>query len=80
MSAKLIAVNENGRRIGDSHHNAVLTDGDVERLRELHAERAMGYRKLAQKFEVSKSLVRDICKGYKRGQVASAWRKVHVTG
>ena len=75
MITRTIGVNERGRRVGDSHHNARLTDGDVELLRELH-EQGWGYRKLAAKFEVSKSQVRNIVKGHCRGQVATAWRQL----
>jgi len=74
---RMIGVNEQGRRVGDSHHNAKLSDGDVELLQALHGE-GWGYRRLAAKFEVSKSLVRDIVKGRARCQVASAWRRVAV--
>ncbi len=73
MKTRTIGVNEIGRRIGESHHNAKLSDGDVEQLRELHAE-GFGYRKLSTIFDCSKSLVRDIIKGRARGQVAEAWR------
>ena len=65
MLARTIAVNALGRRVGDSHHNARLTDNEVDALLELHGE-GWGYRKLAAKFEVSKSLVRNICKGRAR--------------
>jgi DNA invertase Pin-like site-specific DNA recombinase len=70
-----VAINELGRRIGQDHHNAKLTDHEVELIRELHAEKAMGYRKLAQKFEVSKSLVREIIQERRRvHQVAFGWK------
>ena len=78
MAVRTVGVNDIGRRVGDSHHNAKLTDKDVELLLALHAQ-GWGYRRLAAKFEVSKSLVRDIVKGKRRGQVATAWRVVRVT-
>lgn len=77
MSIRTVGVNDIGRRVGDSHHNAKLTDADVDLLLTLHGE-GWGYRKLAAKFEVSKSLVRYIIKGRWRSQVATDWRRVHV--
>lgn len=77
MKTRIIGVNEIGRRIGEDHHLAVLSNCDVDLLRELH-EQGWGYRKLAAKFEVSKSLVRNIIKGRARGQVASAWRRIPI--
>lgn len=77
MPTRTIAVNAKGRRVGDSHHNARLTDAEVDQLLTLHDE-GWGYRKLAAMFEVSKSLVRNICKGRARCQVPTHWRKVYV--
>lgn len=73
MNIRTVGVNDIGRRIGDSHHNAKLTNGDVELLLALHVE-GLGYRRLAAKFEVSKSHVRYIVKGRWRSQVATDWR------
>lgn len=75
MSPRMVGLNEQGRRVGDSHHNAKLTDAEVELMLAMHAD-GWGYRRLAAKFEVSKSLVRYICKGRWRGQVATVWRRV----
>lgn len=73
-----VAINEIGRRIGDSHHNAKLSNGEVELLLGLAGE-GWGYRRLSAKFEVSKSLVRNIVKGRTRCQTPQGWRRVHVT-
>lgn len=51
-------VNANGHRIGDSHHNAVLTDHEVELIRQL-ADSGMTQQAIASKFGVTKS---QICK------------------
>jgi hypothetical protein len=77
MTTRTIAVNALGRRVGDSHHNARLTDGEVYSLQTLHEE-GWGYRKLSTMFEISKSQVRNICKGRARCQVATGWRKVYI--
>ena len=75
---RILGVNDIGRRVGDSHHDAKLTNGDVELLRELRAE-GWGYRRLATKFEVSKATVRNIVSGRYRGQVATAWKELKLS-
>jgi hypothetical protein len=77
MPTRTIAVNAKGRRVGDSHHNARITDEDVDALMGLRDE-GWGYRTLAAKFEISKRHVRDIVSGRRRNQVPTAWRKVFV--
>ena len=68
-----VRVNERGLRIGESHPNAVLTDMDVERLiadRGPEGEPArMTLRELAVKWGMSKSGVKGILDGRRRGQV-----------
>ena len=78
MTIRFVGVNELGRRVGESHSNSKLTNHDVELLLVLHDE-GWGYRRLSAKFEISKSQVRNIVKGLRRCQVATAWRKVHVS-
>ena len=51
--------NSNGYRIGDSHHNARLTDHEIELMRQLRAE-GMKVRELARKFGVSKGYVSKV--------------------
>lgn len=57
---------------GERHHKAVLTDSDVQRLRELHNEfppghpNHLGYRRLAKIFEVPRETVRRLAKGQHR--------------
>ena len=74
-----VAINEIGRRIGQYHHNARITDHEVELLLSLHDE-GWGYRRLSSKFELSRSHVRNIIKGRSRCQTPTAWRKLQVEG
>ncbi len=78
MNIRTVGVNDIGRRVGDSHPNAKMTDADVELLLAMYDE-GWGYRRLAAKFEISKRHVRDIVNGKRRGQVATDWRKVRVS-
>lgn len=73
--SRLVGVNERGLRVGEDHQRATLTDGDVDRMRELYAE-GYGYTRLAKMFEVSRRHVRDIVKFRKRVDTPTAWRRV----
>lgn len=55
-----------GRRMGEEHQNAILTNGEVENLRQLREGEGMTYDKLAAKFEISKSAVAKICQYNRR--------------
>lgn len=77
MTTRLVGVNEGGRRVGDYHPNAKLSDGDVELLLEMHSE-GWGYKLLAQKFEITPSAVRHICKGRNRCQRVERFKRVDL--
>ncbi|MGZ3184381.1 MAG: hypothetical protein ACXU8N_18245 [Telluria sp.] len=55
-----------GRRRGEEHPNAILTDGEVELLRRLREVEGWTYAALAAKFEVSKSSVAKVCQYARR--------------
>jgi hypothetical protein len=73
----MVAINENGRRIGEDHHLAKLTDHDVGLLLDLRDE-GFSYGWLAAKFEISKSAVRWYCIGGRRAQTISGFRAVII--
>ena len=75
MASKLVAVNESGRRIGEDHPKARLTNFQVDRVFELR-ERGWSYTKIANKFKVSRECIRSICLCRTRGQWASRFKKV----
>ena len=74
MNRKIVKVNENGRRIGDDHHNARLTDHEVDALLNLR-DQGWSYGTLARKFEISKGAVRNICKGRTRCQTPARLKR-----
>jgi hypothetical protein len=78
MAVIVFDLNELRRRVGESHHRAKLTNAEVEVIRDLHAEKAMGYRKLAQKFEISSGHVRRIIKLRVRAQVPTDWKLIRT--
>ena len=67
-----VRVNERGLRIGESHPNARLTDAEVEQLiadRGPEGKPTMSLSELARKWGMSKSGVKGILDGRRRGQV-----------
>ncbi len=73
---KQVPVNEKGCRIGQHHHNAVLTDSDVELVRILRERDGKPYGWLALKFEVHKSTIAAICQYKRRAQTVAGWKTV----
>lgn len=65
--------NDHGRVIGEAHHRAKLSDADIELIHWL-SEQGLTYGQIARKFDdgvsVSRSMVRRICIGERRGQLA----------
>lgn len=47
-------------RRGDDHHQAKLTDHDVELIRQLHEEGGLTHRELAEKFDCSRQNISAI--------------------
>lgn len=49
----------NGKRCGQTHGRAQVTDRDVELARQLHEQDGWGYKRIAKKLEVPVRTVRD---------------------
>lgn len=82
IKTKEVQVNERGRRIGESHPRARLTDHEIDLIREL-AEEGMSYREIAQKFEgptgrAGQVYIGKIVRCEKRGQIASRVKRIKV--
>jgi len=73
--ARLVALNENHRRIGQDHPKAKLTDHDVELIRQLRDQGFM-YWQIAAKFEISKTSVAKICTFERRACIATHWKRI----
>jgi len=71
-----VAVNELGRRIGESHHNAVISDALVDEMRARHEDDGLGYRKISREFKVALTTVRKICTYERRAQTAERWKVI----
>jgi transposase len=73
-----VMVNEAGRRIGESHPRARLTDHEIDLIRELH-EGGLGYKKIAKKFDTGRETIRDIVRCKKRAQIPARLKRVPET-
>ena len=79
QTAGVVAVNDRGRRIGEDHHNAILSNMEVELLLDLREREEWSYTRLARKFEIAKSTAADYCKGRRRAQTVAGHRVVRVS-
>lgn len=70
-----LAINERGYRVGEDHHNARYTNGEVEMVLMLRDE-GQGYKSIAKRMEMPVTTVRDICLGRRRSQLVAGVRKV----
>lgn len=73
---KRIGVNEHGRRVGESHHRAKLTDAEVDAIRALRDEGGFSIAQIADWFDhVSVATVRAICRYRRRVQFAARFKR-----
>lgn len=77
MEKRIVAIGDKGARVGEDHGRARLTNHEVDLIRALHAA-GMGYRKLAKKFEVSRTTVADIVKNRRRTTTPVGWKTVRI--
>jgi len=73
----LIPVNEKGFPVGEKHHNAKLSDVEVELMRDLYEEGLVGYRTLARFFGVPRHTVVGICNYYRRVGTVDKYKPVY---
>lgn len=74
----VVGCNESGKRVGEDHPNAKLTDHEVDLILEMRDE-GFSYGEIAKMFEVSKSQVRNIITGLKRCQIPVRFKTVHLS-
>jgi hypothetical protein len=78
MEKRTVALNENGKRIGDGHPRAVLSDAQVDRIRDLHEDHNLSYQQLAEMFSVPKTTIASICQYARRAQTPFGWKTLKV--
>lgn len=77
-SVVIVAYNEQGLRIGQSHHNATISDELVDKIRELHEDYGWGYKAICSRLRLSLTAVRKICTYERRAQTPSRWKRVPI--
>jgi hypothetical protein len=75
-TAAHVAYNEAGYRIGETHHNASISEAQVQLVRDLHEHDGKGLREIAELLDLSVHTVRRICDYSRRGQTARSWKRM----
>ncbi len=73
MKSKTIQIGEYGKRVGQTHGMAKLTDHEIDLVRQLR-EQGMPAKEIAEKFEVSKRYVYKLVNYERRASVVAEWR------
>lgn len=73
-----VALNERGYRIGSSHHNSTIPDEIVNRIRDLHEDHGLGYRRLARMFNLKRSFIQKVCNYVIRAQTPARWKRIQA--
>jgi len=74
----LVAYNESGWRIGETHHNSKISDERVDEIRDRHECFGWSYTRIARYYAMSYSTVQSICQYRRRGQRAERWKRAAV--
>lgn len=69
-----VAVDENGQRIGETHHNAKLTDAQVDQIRDLHEHAGWDYARLASAYQAPYITIQKICTYQRRANTIARWK------
>jgi len=74
---KLVGYNDKGKRCGETHHRAKLSDEEIDLILYLHME-GLTFTAIAEKWDddktISRSTVRDICRGKIRAQYPTTFK------
>jgi AraC-like DNA-binding protein len=65
-------------RVGETHHNARISDAVVDRIRDRHEDDGLGYKALSAEFGLSVNTVRKICTYERRAHTPEEWRRITV--
>ena len=79
VTRSYIAVNDQGYRIGESHHQNTIPDIVVDAIRELREDFNLGYGTLSTIFSLPRGTIAKICKYQIRGQTPDRWKTIYKT-
>ena len=74
LMEKSVTLNEDGRRIGESHPRAKLSDNDVDDIRDMF-DRGVSTHQIAARFQLHERYVRKLCDFKARNQVMVSDKK-----
>jgi hypothetical protein len=72
--AIMVAVNDRGYRIGESHFNARIPDAVIDQIRERHEDDAISYAACSKEFSLSLPTVKKILLYQRRAQTPARWK------
>lgn len=75
---RFIAINDIGRRIGETHHRSTIPDEIVDAIREMHEDRGWSYQRIAMRLKLPVPTVAKICRYERRAQTADRYLWVEV--
>ena len=71
-----VAVNERGFRIGETHHNAKLSDALVDQIRDLFEYEGLRVGEICEKLGLAKTTVVKIIRYERRVSTPDRWKKI----
>lgn len=74
----MVAVDERGFRVGETHHNARLSDALVEHIRDLFEYEGLRVGEICGRLGVARTTVKKIIRYERRISTPERWKKVHV--
>lgn len=73
----IVAISDRGRRCGEGHPKARLSDAQVDEMRDLN-EGGWGYKRLAARFQVPVGTVADICTYTRRVAIVAGAKRINL--
>ncbi len=73
--SKMVGIGELGRRVGESHGRAKLSDHEIDLVRQLKEE-GMPAKEIAEKMEISKRYVYKLANFERRACIVAEWRRL----
>lgn len=71
-----VAVDERGFRIGETHHNATISDQMVDMIRDLFEYDGLKCQEIAERTGIAKSTIVKICRYERRASRPHRWKRL----
>lgn len=72
----LVAIDDRGFRIGETHHNARLSDALVDQIRDMHEYEGLRVGEICERLGLAKTTVVKICRYERRASLPHRWKKL----